>query len=120
MLCRRHKQHFESQFEDLQQHYLRMRQRQMGGIKRRKLNETSAEDIDEASQAPAGSTPAVQAEAGSASDTRGPSEEDWEARAVASQPRQGARGPAEPGGLQEFSRMLTMSRRSKLEVMWPS
>ena len=124
-LCRRHRQHFESQFEDLQQHYLRMRQRQMGGVKRRRLDESSDADAnadadaDEASQAPAGSMPAVQAEVGSASDTRGPPGQGWEASTVAAQPRQGAPSPTEPGGLQEFSRMLTMSRRSKLEVICP-
>ena len=96
-----------------------MRQRQMGGVKRRRLGDPPAADADAASQAPAGSMLTVQAEVGSASDARGPVVEGWEARAVLSQPRQGPPGPAEPGGLQEFSRMLTMSRRSKLEVLCP-
>ena len=33
------------------------------------------------------------------------------------EPVSSAQGPAEPGGLREFSRMLSMSRRSKLEVL---
>jgi hypothetical protein len=35
-VCRSNKRPFESQYEDLQQHYLRMRQKQMGESKRRR------------------------------------------------------------------------------------
>lgn len=89
----------------------------MGGVKRRKLDEPPSGNADEASQAPVSSTPTLQAEAGSASDTRGSAREGWEGRTEAAPARQGASGPAEPSGLQEFSRMLSMSRRSKLEVI---
>ncbi len=93
-----------------------MRQRQIGGVKRRKLDEPSADDGEEALPAESGHITALQAETGSASDTRGLSSEGLNSQLVEPQTRQGAPGPAEPGGLQEFSRMLTMSRGLKLEV----
>lgn len=43
-----------------------------------------------------------------------------EARAVTNLPETQARGPAEPAGLHEFSRMLSMSQRSTLQVRRPS
>jgi len=93
LMCRSNKRPFESQYEDLQRHYLRMRQKQMGESKRRRVDAGTPRRESEVTADGVG-------DAGAAT---GVSSDDGEG--------------IEPGDLQEFSRMLSMTtKRSKLEV----
>lgn len=117
MSCRGQRRPFDSQFEDLQQHYLQMRQQQIGGNKRRRLDSIPTGRSDD--RVPSGpmEIDGPQAEAGGTSDARGLLSV-WASRVLAPAADSGHTvvGPAEPGGLREFSRMLSMSRRSNFEV----
>jgi hypothetical protein len=115
-VCRPNKRPFESQYEDLQQHYLRMRQKQMGESKRRRQGEAGTPLLD---PDPAGARKSPRLDArgpGKAPQQADGMRDPGSAAPVSSDDGEGGRG-MEMGDLQEFSRMLSMTtRRSKLEV----
>jgi len=105
---RPNKRPFESQYEDLQQHYLRMRQKQMGESKRRRGEAGMDPDTPGARK-----TPRLGAQGPGQAAKLG---EPGSAAPISSDEGEGG-GGMEAGDLQEFSRMLLMTtRRSKLEV----
>lgn len=109
--CRVRKRRFESQFEDLQQHYLRMRQKQLVSAERSRSADPSKfpgvhENRAALDCAPSAHLANVEANAPAAVASNA-------ARADGS----GAVGPVEMDDLQEFSRMLAMfTHTSKLRV----
>ena len=116
--CRARKRRFESQFEDLQHHYLRMRHKQLVDSKRPKLEEAAPGQLDAATAGSQlvgdGVTAGLD---GSGAAEQGDNGPEANGSGLRSQETEAAVGPIDTGDLQEFSRMLSMfTHHSRLKV----
>ena len=116
--CRARKRRFESQFEDLQHHYLRMRHKQLVDSKRPKLEGAATRRLEAASGGSELVGDGVKADLdGSGAAEQGGNGPDANGSGLRSEGTEAAVGPIDTGDLQEFSRMLSMfTHHSRLKV----